>query len=714
MITAHRARTATILQMDDMESGAVALGMCLGYYGRYVTVEELRGACGVSRDGSDATKIATAARAYGMDAEVVENVPEDFNGFHPPFILETGERHFVVVEGSRHRHVYLNDPQRGPLRNTFAGVAAISAGRAIKLSPGQDFKKGGERPGMVRSLRKRLDGANGSLGFILLASLALIAPELAIPVFSKVFVDRVLVEGSSHWLSFVLVGLFTTGVVQALLTYLRARQLNRLAAMMGLTSTATFLKHLLKLPIGFYTQRDVGDLAGRVSANDEVARSLAGKVATALVSALSSVFLVLMMLSFDATLTSVTVTLAGCNFLILRYSHNAQKVRNQQMVGAKYAVFGQSYTGLKTITSIKASAAEPAFFATWAGTLTRLLNARQTVSFTGTLLSAMPATLAFLSVIATMVIGGRRVMEGQMSVGDLVAFSSLAMSFNAPISTFVSFWQTLQSSTAQMIRLDDVLENRTDPEVETRADLPGQRLNGYLEVKNLTFGYDPTLPPLVQNLSFKLEPGQQVALVGSTGSGKSTVGKLICGLYPPLSGEILFDGKPRSAWSRASLSCSLALVDQNIQLFAGSVAENISLWDESIPRERIVSAAKDADIHETVASRPGGYDSEVYEDGTNFSGGQKQRLEIARALAMDPSIMVLDEATSALDTKVEAEVVANLRRRGCTCVVIAHRLSMVRDCDEIIVLHHGRVVQRGTHDVLSAQDGVYRTLVHSE
>lgn len=700
--------------MDEMESGAVALGMVLGYHERYVPIEELRTVCGVSRDGSDINKIASAARAYGMEAEIVKGAPSDFEAFAPPFILETGKRHFLVVERIHKGRVRLNDPARGPVKQTMEGLAAISAGRAIKLKVGDGFKKGGQRPTLWRSLRRRLTGTGWSLTFILLASLALIAPELALPIFSKIFIDRVLVESSTHWLPYVLIGLFCNGVVLASLTFLRARQLNRLTTSLGLSSTGTFLAHLLQLPMAFYTHRDVGDLGGRVTANNEVAQALAGQVALALVSGISSIFLVLMMYRFDGELTVVTVALAGMNFLILRHSHNTQSVKNQQLVGAKYAVYGQSYVGLKSIQSIKASAAEPDFFATWAGTLTRLLNARQTLSFSSTLLSAMPATLASLSVIAIMVLGGTRVMEGQMSVGDLVAFSSLAAMFTAPISSFVAFWQTLQGATAQMIRLDDVMENTPDPQVFPRTEHEGRRLAGFVEVENLTFSYDPNLPPLVEGLSFKLEPGQQVALVGSTGCGKSTVAKLICGLYAPTAGHILFDGKPRHEWSRASMSCSLALVDQNIQLFAGTIAENLSLWDESIPRERIVSAAKDADIHETIASRPGGYESEVAEDGTNFSGGQKQRLEIARALAMEPSIMVLDEATSALDTKVEAEVVTNLRRRGCSCVVIAHRLSMVRDCDEIIVLDRGRVVQRGTHDDLIAQQGRYRELVHSE
>jgi NHLM bacteriocin system ABC transporter peptidase/ATP-binding protein len=700
--------------MDEMESGAVALGMVLGYFQLYVPIEELRGACGVSREAPDAGKIAGAGRAYGMETEVLKGSLEDFAPLAPPFILETGKRHFVVVERIHKGRVRVNDPARGPVKQTLKDLSSLSAGRAISFKVGPDFKRGGQPPSIWRSLERRLQGTQGSLALILLASLALIVPELALPIFAKVFIDRVLVENSSHWLPLVLFGLLATGIVQACLTYLRALQLNKLTTSLGLSSTGKFFAHLLTLPMAFYTHRDVGDLGGRVTANNEVAQALSGQVALAMISGLSSVFLVLMMWRFDPELTVITVVLAGMNFLVLRHSHNAQTVKNQKLVGAKYAVYGQSYIGLKTIQSLKASAAEPNFFATWAGTLTRLSNAKQTLSFSTTLLGAMPATLATLSVISIMIFGGSRVMGGHLSVGDLVAFSSLATSFTAPVSRFVSFWQTLQSATAQMIRLDDVMQNHPDVEVAPRLNCPSRRLSGFLEVEDLTFGYDPHLPPLVQGLSFKLEPGQQVALVGATGCGKSTVAKLICGLYAPTSGRILFDGKSREEWSRSTLSCSLALVDQNIQLFAGTIAENLSLWDESIPRERIVSAAKDADIHDTIASRPGGYESLVSEDGINFSGGQKQRLEIARALAMMPSIMVLDEATSALDTKVEAQVVTNLRRRGCTCVVIAHRLSMVRDCDEIIVLDKGRVVQRGTHDELIGVEGRYRELVHSE
>jgi NHLM bacteriocin system ABC transporter peptidase/ATP-binding protein len=709
-----RARTPTLLSMNAQESGPVALGMVLGYHDCYATVEELRTACGVGRDKCTPEKLLAAAASYGLECETHKGKFEDFKTLTFPMITILQKGHFVALEGYRKNNVYINDPDRGPQQLPVDVFQSIFSGVVFELKPGPQFKRGGQRPSFIRSLHHRLSGSGSALVFVLLASLGLVIPELSLSLFAKVFVDEVLVQGSRHWLPIVLLGMASIGAIQAFLIYLRGSQLNRLAVKVGVISTGRFFEHLLHLPMDYYNQRDPGDLSGRVGMNDMVARLLSGQVATALVSGLMGVFLILLMWRFDPELTLVTVFLSLFNFIVLRQMQRSQAVKNQKLVGAKYAVYGQSYSGLKSLQSLKASASESDFLSTWSSTLVRLINARQNLNFSTNLLSAMPVTVASLSVIAVMGLGGLRVFEGRMSVGDLVAFSALSASFAAPINHFVNFWQKIQQAVAQMTRLDEVLENPTDPNTEPRLEKTNTRLKGYLELKNVSFAYELHSPPLIQDLSLKLNPGQQIALVGSTGSGKSTVGKLICGLFQPVSGEILFDGKPRSEWSRATMNSSVARVEQQTHLFRGTIFQNISFWDEDIPAELLIKAAKDSDIHETIVRRPNGYDGEVYEDGTNFSGGQKQRLELARALALEPSVLVLDEATSALDTQVEAQVVENLRRRGCACIVIAHRLSTIRDCDEIIVLDHGRVVERGTHSELMDKNGAYRNLVESE
>jgi ABC-type bacteriocin/lantibiotic exporter with double-glycine peptidase domain len=310
-------------------------------------------------------------------------------------------------------------------------------------------------------------------------------------------------------------------------------------------------------------------------------------------------------------------------------------------------------------------------------------------------------------------------MEGFLSIGMLVAFQSLMQSFLAPVANFVNLGSTLQELQGDLNRLDDVLNNPADvPAGSERVQRPATpesfRLQGYVEMRNVTFGYSHVNPPLIENLSFSIKPGQSVALVGASGSGKSTVAKLVSGLYEPWEGAILFDGIPRSQIPRPVLTHSVALVDQDILLFAGTVRDNLTLWDSTTPNSKIVQAGKDAVLHDVVVAMSGGYDGELLEGAVNLSGGQRQRLEIARALVHNPAILIMDEATSALDAETENIVVKNLRRRGCSCIVVAHRLSTIRDCDEIIVLERGKVVQRGNHDTLLRESGVYAHLLLSE
>ena len=473
--------------------------------------------------------------------------------------------------------------------------------------------------------------------------------------------------------------------------------------------------------MSFFNVRTVGDISTRVGLNNEVAALLAQKIARTLISGVMAIFYLAVMAWYDASLTAVVVLLAGLNFLCLKLISHARVVGNQRLLTYRSAVLTVSLAGLQSVETLKATAGEPDFFARWAGVMANTSNERQKLSFITAVLSAVPTCLSSLTTVAILLMGGLRVISGEISLGTLVAFHSLATQFAAPIESFVGFGARMQEAVGELLRLDDVLCNKEDPLFEEREQPGGEssvvrsaKLEGAVELRDVTFGYDPTSPALVEDLCIKLKPGSRVALVGASGSGKSTIGNLVAGLYHPWGGQVLLDGTPRHEIPRAISCNSVAKVDQSIHLFEGTIRENLSMWDANLPMDRLTQACKDACVDAIIVSRPGGYEGRVSEGGSNFSGGERQRLEIARALALDPTVLVLDEATSALDPRTEKFVDMNLRRRGCTCILIAHRLSTIRDCDEIIVLEDGKVVQRGIHEDLSRQEGPYLNLIKNE
>ena len=704
--------------MEAVECGAAALGIILGYYGRVVPLEELRVACGISRDGSKASNVVKAARGYGLTARGYKKEPDELRSLKPPFIAFWNFNHFLVIEGFRKRGVYVSDPASGRRVATYDEFDQAYTGVVLTFEPGPDFRKGGARPSLLAAMRKRLRGSEWALAFVVLASLGLVVPGIVIPIFSQIFIDQYLVQGSQTIIFPLLVGMALTAFLRAALTWLQQHYLLGLQTKLAVGMSSTLFWHTLRLPLEFFGQRYAGEVGSRVTVNDRIAQLLSGQVATTALNAFTVLFYVIVMLQYDVLLTLIGVLLAALNIVVLRIVSRERIDTNQRLLLERGKVTGVAMGGLQSIESIKATGSESDFFVRWAGLEAKLLEAQQELGTRTQFVSAVPPMLTNLAIAAVLGVGAVRVMTGDLTIGMLVAFQSLMASFMTPIGQMVSLGTILQETRGDLNRVEDVLRYEPDPQVPAKIatsvgvppDMPAE-LSGYLELRNLTFGYSRLDAPLIEGFNLTLEPGSRVALVGASGSGKSTIAKLVSGLYPPWEGEILFDGQPRANVPHDLLTSSLAMVDQDISLFEGTVKENLTLWDPTITQSSLVRAARDACIHDDVAARQGGYESKVEEDGGNFSGGQRQRLEIARALVDDPTIVIFDEATSALDPTTESEIDDNLRRRGCTCLIIAHRLSTIRDSDEIIVLDRGKVVQRGTHEQMRDVDGPYSRLI---
>ncbi len=711
------ARVPVIMQLETLECGAASLAMVMAYYGKWVPLEKLRQDCGVSRDGSNAKNMVQAAKHYGLDCKAFRMSPEKLRktgGF--PCILHWNMNHFVVLCGFRGRHVYINDPARGSTRISWEEFDRAFTGVVLFPAPGPNFVADGKRPSMLDFAGKRLRGASAAVAFVMLATALSYLFGIANSVTARIFLDRLLTSRNLSWLTPLLTVMLVLAALQITVQWVRAVNALRMHGKMAIVGSSSYLWKVLHLPMEFFQQRLAGDIQSRLYLNATVSGTLVNTVAPLLLNTVMMLVYLLLMLKNSPLLTLVGVCTLILNVCVSRIISGKRLNSTRVLLRDRGKLEASTVRGIEMIETIKSGGAEAGFFRRWAGYQASVNLQEGRAERLNHLLGLIPGFLSTLANYMVLVLGVWYVMQGQLTLGTVLMFQGFLGAFLQPAMLLVNAGQTLQEMRSQMERVQDVMEYPEDENVrESRTETePLEKLRGNLELKNVTFGYSRLAPPLISNFSLSVKTGQRVALVGASGCGKSTISRLISGLYQPWEGEILFDGKPRSAYPRLVMTGSLAVVDQEITLFADTIANNIKLWDPSIADFEMILAARDAQLHDDIMQMSGGYQHKLTSGGRNLSGGQRQRLEIARVLAQDPIIVILDEATSALDARTEQRAVKAITDRGITCIVIAHRLSTIRDCDEILVLDHGQVVERGTHESLMALGGKYAALVVSE
>ena len=719
----RRTRTPVLLQLTETECGAACLGIVLAHFGRWVSIEELRETCSVGRDGCNAADIVRAAHRYGLETEGWRKQPKELWSMAPPMILFWEFDHFVVLEGFGKGRFLINDPANGHRTVSEEEFDRAFTGVTLAFRPGPDFQPGGVRPGLAHRILPWLRDVKKPLAFAMCCGLLLALPSLALPFLAGLFVDFVLSGREPSWGGALIGILLVAAGLLYLLTWLRERCLRRLSVRLSVDHAERFMTRLLRLPMRFFSQRFAGDLTSRIQLLDTVSSIATAHFVGILIELVTSVAFLGLMLAYDPLLCALVVGLGALGAVAMRVLARARVDENRKLRREQGMLYGIGMFGLGKIDTLQATAAEDEFFSRWTGHQARELIARQRFAELGYVNAALPALFLIIGNAAVLGLGGWRVMSGDMTLGMLTAFYMAAVNFMQPIGRFIQFADMFQILEADLQRLDDVFDAPEDRDFEPAPGASGDRistfagrlrLKGRIELRDVTFGYQGNREPLLKDFNLTIEPGQRVAIVGPSGSGKSTLSALVAGVHQPWSGEILIDGYPRGAIPRELLHSSVSLVDQHVFLFADTVRENLTMWTPEMPDQILVAAARDATIHEEIVSRPLGYDAPVDEGGRNFSGGQRQRLEIARALVNNPSVLILDEATCSLDTITEVRIDDALRRRGCTCLIMAHRLSTIRDCDLIVVLDGGREAQRGTHqELMQDADGLYRQLVEA-
>jgi len=710
------AKVPVVMQMEALECGAASLTMVLAYYGKWIPLEQVRADCGVSRDGSNAKNVLCAARSYGLIAKGYRMDPDVLKQDGKfPCIIHWNFNHFVVLCGFKGNKAVLNDPAKGHYTVPMEMFDKAFTGICLMFEPGEAFQPGGRPKSVLAFARQRMKGAGEAVAFTVITTVIAALIGVIQPGFSRVFLDRLLTGVNPEWVTPFLWTLMGLSIVQIVIAFIQALYAARINGKIAAVGSTTYMWKVLHLPMEFFSQRMAGDVQQRKSTNASIASSLVGTFAPLFIRTFMMVFYLGVMLRYSGMLTLVGVLSIVINTALSRYI-SAKRVnitRVQMRDSGKLS--GTTVAGIEMIETIKASGAENGFFEKWSGYQASVCLQETKFAKLNQYIGLIPQVVATLTNTAVIILGVYLVMQGRFTVGMVLAFQGFLQSFTAPAHQLISAGQTMQEMRTQMERIEDVMQYPSDAVYDSRGEEETyQKLSGSIEMKNVTFGYSRLAEPLIKDFNLTLKPGSRVAFVGTSGCGKSTLSKLISGLYQPWSGEILFDGKPMSRIDRSVFTGSLAVVDQDIILFEDTIANNIKMWDASIEDFEMIMAARDAQLHEDIMQREGGYSYRITEGGKDFSGGQRQRIEIARVLAQDPTIIILDEATSSLDARTEYNVVKSIKDRGITCIVVAHRLSTIRDCDEIIVMDRGQVVERGTHEELYALNGFYTRLVCSE
>ena len=717
-------KTPTVFQMEATECGAASLSMIFGYFGKFLPLEQMRIETGVSRDGCNAGNMMRAAKKYGLACRGFRKEPEALRELDMPCIVHWNFNHFVVLEGFKttgigkncQEYVFLNDPAVGRRKLTKEEFDEGFTGVVLTFQLTDAFEKVKKQNTTLDLVKYRLAGQYGILFKLFYIGLLMVFPGLVLPVLSQMFIDDILTAGYTDWLTKILVFMGCLVVLKFGLNYYRDLVLQKLKSKLTLTSGVAFLTHMLHLPMSFFDQRFAGDLVNRMNNNTEVSAFLAGDLAETILNILIAAFYLVILLFYSPLMTFIgLINVAVCiGVVILSRQFISEASIKQQMSGGK--LYGAICAGLSITDTLKASGSEDAYVSRVLGYQVKHSNLEQEQTAFQKILNAIPETVGNITDVLHLLVGGILVINGHMSLGMLTAFTSLFDSFIEPVNKLVTFAQKIQTTKASISRVEDVQKYPEDERYTQANDKLHQqtrKLNGEIELRDVAFGYSALKPALIEHFDFHLYSGETIAFVGPSGCGKSTVSKIVSGLYHPWSGEVLFGGKPIDQISKSCLNASVATVSQNVTLFSGTIRDNLTMWNTAILEEDMMQAAKDACIHDFIISCPGSYDYILTENATNLAGGQRQRLEIARALATNPSILVMDEATSALDPVVEKQVLNNIKRRGITCIIVAHRLSAFRDCNQIVVMKNGKIIQRGTHKTLMQEDGIYKTFVQN-